>query len=219
MNSLHSPETEILLVKLLWKIREIKLNKLKWIYFWRDLPRLSSRGLDPPLCSMQLIFFVVIALVYDNKYENSSHFFRKKCAKLPPHAHSKLLSKWFPHARCNLHIRMPFLVGNNRRLLNSWRIPEECRWPFTFSSRNSSRTLTKILTKFLQNSWSKLLQLKSKNLKTLQPMWARPYDCFLFQGCRNVKNFWWGQVYVSIMCPVPKRSGGHVCVKIVDCHT
>lgn len=124
-------------------------------------------------------------------------------------------------ATCDLcpHIRMPFLVGNNRRLLNSWRIPEECRWPFTFSSRNSSRTLTKILTKFLQNSWSKLLQLKSKNLKTLQPMWARPYDCFLFQGCRNVKNFWWGQVYVSIMCPVPKRSGGPVCVKIVDRHT
>ena len=77
---------------------------MKGIYFWRDLPRLSSRGLDPPLCSMQLIFFVVMALVYDNKYENSSHFFRRKCAKLPAHAHSKLLSKWFPNARCNLRL-------------------------------------------------------------------------------------------------------------------
>ena len=102
------------------------------------------------------------------------------------------------------------LVGNNRQLLNSWRIPEECRWPFTFSSRNPSRTLTKNLTEFLQNSRSKLLQLKSKNLKTLQPMWARPYDCFLFQGCQIVKTFWWGQVYMIIICPVPIRSGGPV---------
>jgi hypothetical protein len=77
---------------------------MKGIYFWRDLPRLSSRGLDPPLSSMQLIFFVVMALVYDNKYENSSHFFIRKCAKLSPHAHRKLLSKWFPYARCNLRL-------------------------------------------------------------------------------------------------------------------
>ena len=63
-------------------------------------PRIEPASVN----SMQLIFFVVMALVYDNKYENSSHFFIRKCAKLPPHAHSKLLSKWFPHARCNLRL-------------------------------------------------------------------------------------------------------------------